>query len=121
MKSGDGLECIDCEPYTRAQENHSLCAADPCFDYQITTNYGTCYTCQEGTKQDPSRQKCLVSQPETSEKEKEKTQEEVEDSVADPSFPSFITEVIEVETEPKLMKKEEITEELGSFAPSQLV
>ena len=46
MKSPDGLTCIDCAPYTRAQDGNTRCAANQCHGNNLVIiKDGSCVPC----------------------------------------------------------------------------
>lgn len=52
-------DCTTCLPYTRAQQDNSVCLSDECGDNQIITWLGTCADCEDGTRPDSNRGTCV--------------------------------------------------------------
>jgi len=50
---------MNCFPFTRAQNDHTICRADRCTKTEIIREDGTCGTCPYGTIADQWGKKCI--------------------------------------------------------------
>lgn len=57
--TGQDGDCEVCKPYTKAQEDNTVCRSDECGANQIITWLGTCADCEEGTRPDDNRGTCV--------------------------------------------------------------
>jgi len=58
--NSDETECTRCMPYTRAQDDNTVCLADECNDNQIITWLGTCADCEDGLRPDANKGSCIA-------------------------------------------------------------
>ena len=62
IKSPDGINCIDCPNYTRAQQgNTKYCSGNNCGNYAILKIDGTCKTCPNGMVADSNTKTTCVN------------------------------------------------------------
>ena len=50
---------MECYPFTRAQENNSVCLPDRCSANHVNVADGTCTPCSDGYRPDSFGQRCI--------------------------------------------------------------